>query len=156
MRTSATRVWWLALLGAWVGCAGPNERFERRPASHEPGAAASDVDDEDAAVAAAPDASDEPAPQAPEVEPAQDAGAMPAADAGATVPDGSFAAGTKLATTADLNLRDGPGTDFQILATIPTGTVVTVEKTSGADGWVNVAYDVMVGYASKDYLEPAP
>ena len=36
------------------------------------------------------------------------------------------------------------------------GTRVKVEKTSGADGWVNVLYDGMTGFCSKDFLAAVP
>lgn len=81
------------------------------------------------------------------------------ADAGAPdtstpepVPAGSFAAGTDLETTADLNLRDGPATTFAVIVTMPAGSAVKVKTTSGADGWVNVDFQGTVGYASKTYL----
>ena len=68
------------------------------------------------------------------------------------VPEGSFAAGTDLQTTADLNLRDGPATTFAVIMTMPSGSLVKVQTTSGADGWVHVDFQGTVGYASKTYL----
>jgi uncharacterized protein YgiM (DUF1202 family) len=83
-----------------------------------------------------------------------DAGAStPPVDAAPPVPDGSFAAGTDLQTTADLNLRTGEGTEFDIITTIPQGSIVKVQTTSGASGWVHVDYAGTVGYASKMFLQ---
>jgi uncharacterized protein YgiM (DUF1202 family) len=83
---------------------------------------------------------------------ATDAGTSPEAGMSAPVPEGSFAAGTELETTANLNLRDGPGTSFAILTTMPAATRVKVETTSGADGWVHLDYLGTLGYASKSFL----
>ena len=136
-----------------VACGGVNTSDKRRAA--ERGAVS--PDDEDPATGDdAQDAALEAAPP-PEVE--ADAGAPPPSDAGsdaAPVPPGSFAAGTVLETTADLNLREGPDTTFAVIVVIPMGTKLTVKTTSGADGWVHVDYDGTVGYASKTYLQPAP
>jgi len=68
---------------------------------------------------------------------------------------GDFAAGTELVTTADLNLREGPGSAFAVISVMPSGTRVVVVRASGSDGWVNVRFGVE-GYASKDFLAPAP
>lgn len=135
-----------------VACGGVNTSDKRRSA--ERGAVS--PNDEDPAADDAQDAALEAAPPA---EAESDAGSPPPSDAGsdaAPVPPGSFAAGTVLETTADLNLREGPDTTFAVIVVIPTGTKVTVKTTSGADGWVHVDYDGTVGYASKMYLQPAP
>lgn len=106
------------------------------------------VDDQDAGAPAPADPGADPGtPQDPPPDPA------PAPD---PVPAGSFAAGTQLETTANLNMRDGEGTDFAIITTIPKDSIVTVQTTSGASGWVYVSYDGYVGYCSKSYLTAAP
>ena len=69
------------------------------------------------------------------------------------VPEGSFAAGSELETTANLNLRDGPGTSFAVILTIPAATRVKVQTTSGADGWVHLDHQGTIGYASKTFLK---
>lgn len=71
------------------------------------------------------------------------------------VPEGSFAVGVKLLTIGELNLRSGEGTSFDILTAIPAGKRVTVEKISGASGWVNVSYDGKTGFVSKEYVHEA-
>lgn len=56
-------------------------------------------------------------------------------------------------TTADLNLRSGPGTSFPIIAVIPKGTSVTVQSTEG--NWAKVTYSGKTGYCSMTYLSAA-
>lgn len=56
-------------------------------------------------------------------------------------------------TTANLNLRSGMGVTYSILATIPSGTAVTVESVSGA--WGKVTYQGKVGYVNTTYLKIA-
>lgn len=82
--------------------------------------------------------------------------AAPPVDAAPVVPAGSFAVGTELETTAALNLREGPGTEFAIIVQIPIATKVKVVKISGADGWVNISYNAQTGYSSKDFLKTVP
>lgn len=71
------------------------------------------------------------------------------------VPAGSFGAGTDLLAIADVNVRSGEGTNFDVLATVPAGTRVKVQTTSGAGGWVNVVYEGKVGFSSKSLLSLA-
>lgn len=134
-------------LALFVACGGVNTGDKQRRAG-EP-SAASDNDEPDDDADAGGDLEQTTQPTSPAPSPA-DAGAP---DATEPVPAGSFAAGTDLETTADLNLRDGPGTDFNVLLTIPQGTLVKVKTTSGADGWVNIDHQGTVGYSSKTYLK---
>lgn len=53
-------------------------------------------------------------------------------------------------TTANLNLRSGPGTGYAILAVIPKGTTVSVESVSG--GWGKLTYAGKTGFSSMTYL----
>lgn len=53
-------------------------------------------------------------------------------------------------TTADLNLRSGPGTGYSILAVIPKGTELSI--TSTANGWAQTSYAGRSGYVSTYYL----
>lgn len=116
-------------------------------------AAAPDDDDaetdDDAGMLAAQAPATTPAPAS---DPA-DAGTATAADATPPVPAGSFGAGTELETTTDLNLREGPGVDFAIIVAIPGATIVKVQTTSGADGWVHLDYQGNLGYSSKSFLK---
>lgn len=68
------------------------------------------------------------------------------------VPEGSFGAGTMILSIADVNIRSGEGTGFELLGTIPGGTRVKVESTSGASGWVKINYGGKVGYSIKSLL----
>jgi uncharacterized protein YgiM (DUF1202 family) len=68
------------------------------------------------------------------------------------IPVGSFAVGTELVTTANLNIREGADTTFAIITTVPKGSSVFVESVSGASGWVNVSFQGNVGWSSKSYL----
>lgn len=49
-------------------------------------------------------------------------------------------------TTADLNLRTGPGTQYQIIATMPAGSRVDIGEC--ADGWCAVDWRGQDGFAS--------
>jgi peptidoglycan/xylan/chitin deacetylase (PgdA/CDA1 family) len=57
-------------------------------------------------------------------------------------------------TTADLNLRSGPGTGYAILAVIPRGTELTI--TSSGNGWAVTSYGGRSGYVSTAYLSTSP
>jgi uncharacterized protein YraI len=69
---------------------------------------------------------------------------------------GSIAVGTTLKTTANLNLRTGPGTGYGIRLVIPSGGSVTVVN-SGApsNGFYNVKYNGTTGWSSGLYLKAA-
>lgn len=45
-----------------------------------------------------------------------------------------------------LNMRQGPGTDFQILAKLPQGTVVPVVGRTADSNWIQVVYQGMTGW----------
>ncbi len=53
-------------------------------------------------------------------------------------------------TTANLNLRKGPGTKYSIKVTIPRGKNVTYKGRKG--NWYKVSYKGKTGYVSKTYL----
>ncbi len=63
---------------------------------------------------------------------------------------------TKGTTSAALNLRTGPGTSYDILTTIPSGTTVTLLG-KGYDSsktlWYQISYDGYSGYASSTYIK---
>jgi uncharacterized protein YgiM (DUF1202 family) len=61
----------------------------------------------------------------------------------------AFAEETRV-TTANLNLRTGPGTSYSVILVIPKGATVTVTGYSGS--WAQVTYGGRVGYASTSYL----
>lgn len=53
-------------------------------------------------------------------------------------------------TTADLNMRSGPGTQFRIVTSIPRGTLVDLGRC--VPGWCEVAWRGRVGWASSRFL----
>jgi uncharacterized protein YraI len=67
--------------------------------------------------------------------------------------NGSVPAGTSLTTTADLNLRSGPGTSNSILKVVPKGGTVTVVDPNPQNGFYNVNSAGTVGWMSGKYLQ---
>jgi uncharacterized protein YraI len=61
--------------------------------------------------------------------------------------------GTRLATTASLNLRTGPSTSYSIRLVMPKGETVRVVSATPSNGWYNVNSDGKVGWASGAYLK---
>lgn len=55
-------------------------------------------------------------------------------------------------TTNDLNLREGPGTEFRATAIIPRGAEVNITYCSNSESWCYVAFQQHVGWASSRYL----
>ena len=96
---------------------------------------------QDAAPPPSGDAGAQPPPPPPDPDPGPD-----------PIPTGSYAAGTELVTTANLNIRDGADTSYPIITTAPNGSRVTVVTVSGASGWVNISWNGSVGWSSKAYL----
>lgn len=54
-------------------------------------------------------------------------------------------------TSANLNLRSGPGTSFKVLTTLPLGTSVEMTEYCDCD-WIKVSYNGNIGYVSSKYL----
>lgn len=96
---------------------------------------------------AAPPPSNDPGATPPPPDPNPDPGPNPD-----PIPPGSFAVGTELVTTANLNIRAGADTSYAIEATAPKGSIVIVETVSGANGWVNISWNGTIGWSSKSYL----
>lgn len=90
--------------------------------------------------------------------PAQDGGSSATADATAPgAPDpNAYKEGDTLRTTADLNLRSGAGTEHGVLVTMPTGAVVALVAAAPTNGFYNVKYASLTGWASAKYLVAAP
>lgn len=57
-------------------------------------------------------------------------------------------------TTDHLNMRTGPGTDYEIITTIQAGEGVQVLE--NLEGWVKVEYENQTGYCSFKYLKESP
>jgi uncharacterized protein YraI len=65
---------------------------------------------------------------------------------------GSVAVGSKLKTTAGLNLRTGPGTGYAVILVIPQGGTVTVAQSSPQNSFYKVTYGTKTGWAHGGYL----
>ena len=142
----------IALAGLYMACGGVNMSDDQRgPSRAAPFGQDDDVDDDDDREAGSSKPVESEDATAPATIVPPDAG-TPDTGTSEPVPPGSFAAGTELETTTELNLRDGPATTFAVLVTMPAASRVKVQTTSGADGWVNVDFQGTVGYASKTYL----
>ncbi len=58
-------------------------------------------------------------------------------------------------TITAVNFRTGPGTDYSVIRTLPTGTILTVVSTSNPD-WIQVKdSNGTKGYVSSEYVQPA-
>ena len=76
--------------------------------------------------------------------------------ASTTPPPTTPPTGTGTATvTANLNLRSGPGTSYPVLRMMPKGATVTI-RTGPTDGWYQVDYQGLTGWASAQYLTVGP
>lgn len=53
-------------------------------------------------------------------------------------------------TTANLNMRTGPGISYSVILVIPRGS--SVQMISSTNGWAKVTYNGKTGYASPAYL----
>ncbi|MFB7138191.1 SH3 domain-containing protein [Gottfriedia sp. NPDC056225] len=58
---------------------------------------------------------------------------------------------TKYQTTANLNLRQGAGTTYKTLLTIPKGKIITATQRNG--NWYKVTYSSKTGWVSGTYLK---
>ena len=100
-----------------------------------------------------PEAPSESLPAEPESEPAANQEFAGLAEQPATL----FAQGQqpsyKTPADANMNLRAGPGTDFDKVAQIPMGTAVTALGSNADGSWVVVQYNDKYGWLCKQYLE---
>jgi uncharacterized protein YraI len=65
---------------------------------------------------------------------------------------GAASAAPAVADSA-VNLRAGPGTQYQVIDTIPGGATVDVAGCTGS--WCHVTFNGEIGYASRNYLQMA-
>lgn len=69
---------------------------------------------------------------------------------------GSFAVGTVLMTTSNLNLRTGSETTYAIVCVIPNGSAVTLLQSAPANtNWYKVNFNGLTGWTSGAYLNVA-
>jgi uncharacterized protein YraI len=67
----------------------------------------------------------------------------------ATLPVAAHAA--TAVTTSNVNLREGPSTDYPVIMTLPASAAVEIEGC--AQGWCKVDYSGAAGWMSEDYLQ---
>lgn len=63
----------------------------------------------------------------------------------------SSASAQDAVTSADVNVRAGPGTQYAAITVLPAGTPVDVEDCSGS--WCRIVYRGVSGYVSRSYLD---
>lgn len=80
--------------------------------------------------------------------------AAAALSAGLVAMTPAFAAETvcTMATTAGLNLREGPSTNYEVIDTLPEGTSVEVYGMTDG-GWYHVKHDDTIGYCYYRWLD---
>ncbi len=83
-------------------------------------------------------------------------GASETVDANGDALSGSQTAGSKLLTTADLNLRSGPSTNKSILHVIPDGAEVTLVESAPNNGFYRVKHNGTTGWSYGAYLKTKP
>ena len=70
--------------------------------------------------------------------------------AGSTASGTDLGIGTLNTDGSSLNLRSGPGTGYEKLASIPASAVLTI--TGSENGWYKTTYNGVTGYVSSDYV----
>lgn len=100
-----------------------------------------------------PEAPSEAQPVEPESEPAASQEFAGLAEQPATLFAQGQQPGYKTPADANMNLRAGPGTDFDKVAQIPLGTAVTALGSNADGSWVVVQYNDKYGWLCKQYLE---
>ena len=102
---------------------------------------------------AQPEVPSEAQPAEPESEPAASQEFAGLAEQPATLFAQGQQPGYKTPADANMNLRAGPGTDFDKVAQIPMGTTVTALGSNADGSWVVVQYNDKYGWLCKQYLE---
>lgn len=100
-----------------------------------------------------PEAPSETQPAEPESESASNQEFAGLAEQPATLFAQGQQPGYKTPADANMNLRAGPGTDFDKVAQIPMGTAVTALGSNADGSWVVVQYNDKYGWLCKQYLE---
>lgn len=100
-----------------------------------------------------PETPSETLPAEPESEPAASQEFAGLAEQPATLFAQGQQPGYKTPADANMNLRAGPGTDFDKVAQIPMGTAVTALGSNADGSWVVVQYNDKYGWLCKQYLE---
>ncbi len=59
-------------------------------------------------------------------------------------------------TTASLNMRGGPGTQYEVIGWIPQNTHISVSGCTNPIRWCQVQFNNRKGWVSANYLNPRP
>jgi len=62
-------------------------------------------------------------------------------------------AGQSMVTTANLNLRKGPGTTYAVIVVIPSGSTVKLLNATSQNGFFNISWSGNTGWSSGTYLK---
>jgi uncharacterized protein YraI len=73
-----------------------------------------------------------------------------AANTTASAPAASVGSITNYSTTADVNLRSGPGTSYDVYIVLPAGSTIGVDGVT--DGWAHCYYGNYEGYVFAQYV----
>lgn len=111
------------------------------------------VSDAESQSEAQPEVPSEAQPAEPESEPAASQEFAGLAEQPATLFAQGQQPGYKTPADANMNLRAGPGTDFDKVAQIPMGTAVTALGSNADGSWIVVQYNDKYGWLCKQYLE---
>ena len=65
---------------------------------------------------------------------------------------GPAQASERATTKSDVNLRAGPGTDYDVISTVKAGTTVRVNSCNSGYSWCDVSVSEYQGYISGQYL----
>lgn len=63
-----------------------------------------------------------------------------------------YAQSAEAYAATDLNIRSGPGPQYDVVGVIPGGKAAMVEGCLGEAAWCEVTYDGVAGWSSADYL----
>ena len=55
-------------------------------------------------------------------------------------------------TSTALNVRQGPGTQYAVIGTVPGGRIVIVDGCAPGYAWCTIRYNALQGWASARYL----
>ena len=55
-------------------------------------------------------------------------------------------------TASSSRIRNGPGTQYEVLGGLPSGTCVPILSKNGDENWVQVIFDGKTGWVSAEYL----
>lgn len=74
----------------------------------------------------------------------------------AVMPEEAFTPADPIDVTvlAAANMRSGPGTNWNIVGSVPHGEIIPADGLNAAQDWVRVLYDGIFGWMSRDLVQP--